>query len=166
MNRTGFASSNEAGQAPRSATGFGNKAVSSISSGSGGASSSGGPQHVDVYAPSYIAEQRKSELNEMRRTLADAINKRKDADVTAALESIIASMTIGMDVSELFNVVIMVRIRLWRPCSSFHRCDAARLFPRPGSDLPPQAIQCYILFLSLFYVAMRVVQYCAYCRRC
>jgi hypothetical protein len=105
MSRTGFAA--ESG-GPRSATGFGSKGISSPA-GSG----PGQGQTVDVYAPSYLAEQRKSELNEMRRILADAINKRKDADVTAALESIIGAMTIGMDVSELFNVVIMVRICVW-----------------------------------------------------
>lgn len=44
----------------------------------------------------------------MRRALLDAINKRKEAEITAALEAIIGAMTIGMDVSELFNVVIMV----------------------------------------------------------
>jgi hypothetical protein len=60
-----------------------------------------------MYAPTSVVEQRKSELNEMRKALSEAINKRKDAAITAALEVIIGSMTIGMDVSELFNVVIM-----------------------------------------------------------
>lgn len=72
------------------------------------ASSSTPASTGDIYAPAYFAEQRRSELNELRNGLNEAVNKRNAYMTTHALERILAAMTIGMDVSELFNSVIMV----------------------------------------------------------
>lgn len=65
------------------------------------------PQQVPT---TFFSEYKKGEIGEMRDALNRAIHARKPEEVTLVLRKIIAAMTLGMDVSDLFQNIIMVRI--------------------------------------------------------
>ena len=92
MSRTGFADPNGSKRGTTSMGSFGRS----------------DPRDSQAFVPAYIQEQRKSELNELRQVLNDAINSRQAPSITLALERVIGSMTVGMDVADLFHTVIMV----------------------------------------------------------
>jgi len=58
--------------------------------------------------PSYFAEYRKGEINELRLALQETFAKRNELKQKAIVKKIIASMTLGMDVSPLFMDMVMV----------------------------------------------------------
>lgn len=59
--------------------------------------------------PSAQQDQKvKGEVNEMRDALSKAINSRNDEERTDVLRKIIQNMTLGMDVSDLFQLITMV----------------------------------------------------------
>jgi hypothetical protein len=59
-------------------------------------------------APTFFSEYKKGEIGDMRDALNRAIHARKPEEVTLVLRKIIAAMTLGMDVSDLFQNIIMV----------------------------------------------------------
>lgn len=56
-----------------------------------------------------LSEHKKGEINEMRDALIKAINSRKEDEKTEVLRRIIQNMTLGMDLSDLFHHITMVR---------------------------------------------------------
>lgn len=70
------------------------------------------PSQPKPQAPTSFSEYKKGEIGDMRDALNRAIHARKPEEVTFVLRKIIAAMTLGMDVSDLFQNVLMVCTRM------------------------------------------------------
>lgn len=81
-------------------TGFASKAIVS----SGGKWSDNTPKNLPK---NNYAEVKKGEIEELNEQLRKFINNRSDFEKTEVLKKIISSMTLGMDMSDLFNTIIM-----------------------------------------------------------
>lgn len=58
--------------------------------------------------PAHLQESKKGEINDMREALTRAVNSRKEDEKTEVLTKVIQNMTLGMDVSDLFQIITMV----------------------------------------------------------
>lgn len=121
---------------PQMSSGFAVQGASGSRSGSRGFGGGGNAptRRTSVAAPQVETNAtavRKSEVNELRGTLNTAINSRDGKAIYSALERVLAAMTIGLDVSDLFHNVIMVRLSR---TESFSRLTSGLAHSRPNPE--------------------------------